>query len=167
MTVKPYKISPEKREAALALRGSAEYRSEAMANYDKTIARINNLFIDEPFPLPGVLEFYGLQPIKKDWTAIGRVYRVKKGVFRSGLIRASVAIYEEQLWYHVSFSLRDRIPSYEQMAWVRGACFSPNLKVLQIFPPIDEHYNFHPNCLHLWACLEGDHLPDFRTMGAV
>lgn len=62
MTRKPYKISPEKREAALALRGSAEYRSEAMANYDKTIARINNLFIDEPFPLPGVLEFYGLQP---------------------------------------------------------------------------------------------------------
>lgn len=164
---KNYKISPEKRVKALALIDSAEYRAEVAANYAATFKRINELFIEEPFPLPERFEFYGLQPVKQDWAELQRVYRVKKGVFRGGLILASVAIYDDQLWYHVSFSLKDRIPNYEQMAWVRWAIFASNLKVLQIFPPIDEHYSFHPNCLHLWACLEGDCLPDFRTMGAV
>jgi hypothetical protein len=26
-----------------------------------------------------------------------------------------------------------------------------------------EHYNFHPHCLHLWAPLDEDPLPDFRA----
>jgi hypothetical protein len=163
MSYKPYKIAPEERNKALALTASAEYRAEVAANYAKSAARINSLFIADPFPQPD----QSLQPIREKWTDLNRVWRVKKGVFRGGLIFASVAIYDDQLWYHVSFSLSDRIPSYEQMAWVRQTIFSPTLKVLQIFPPLDEHYSFHPNCLHLWACLEEDLLPDFRTMGVV
>jgi hypothetical protein len=167
MSYKPYKIAFEERDKALALTTSAEFRAEVAANYAKSAARNNELIRADPFPQPDRHEFYGLQPVKKDWTDLQRVWRVKKGVFLGGLIFASVSMYGDRLWYHVSFSLCDRIPSYEQTAWVRQTIFSPTLKVLQIFPPLDEHYSFHPNCLHLWACLEEDLLPDFRTMGVV
>jgi hypothetical protein len=162
-----YKMTPEERDKTLALVTSEDYRAEVAANYALSAARINSLFLADPFPQPDRHEFYGLQPVKKDWTDLQRAWRVKKGVFRGGLILASVSTYGDRLWYHVSFSLRDRIPSYEQMMWVRQTIFPSTLKVLQIFPPLDEHYSFHPNCLHLWACLEEDLLPDFRTRGAV
>jgi hypothetical protein len=45
--------------------------------------------------------------------------------------------------------------------------YCASAKVVQVFPPVTEHYNLHPNCLHLWSCLEADGLPDFQTMGAV
>lgn len=48
---KNYKIAPQEREAAKALRDSAEYRSKVAVNYAATVARINQLFISEPFPL--------------------------------------------------------------------------------------------------------------------
>jgi hypothetical protein len=73
----------------------------------------------------------------------------------------------DQAWYHVSFSHNKYLPDYHHVTWMRDSFFLANEKVIQVFPPKDQHYNFHPNCLHLWACLEGDVLPDFRTMGLV
>lgn len=154
-------------DQAIALKKSPELIRATEANRLETIDRINQGRIPAPWPVDAFCRIAGLQPIKSHFDSLNRAYRVKRGVFRGGLILASVATYGDQLWYHVSFSLKDKIPSYEQTIFVRQALFGPDLKVIQVFPPLEEHYNLHPNCLHLWACLEGDCLPDFRTLGAV
>ena len=61
-----------------------------------------------PFPPLEVQRQAGLQLIKNSCGEFNRAWRVKAGVFKGGLILASVATYDEKLWYHVSFSLRDK-----------------------------------------------------------
>ena len=70
-------------------------------------------------------------------------------------------------WYHVSFSRADRIPSYEDMALIRDTLFRPTSVVLQVFPPREEHFNFHPHTLHLWERVtppEERVIPDLRIL---
>jgi hypothetical protein len=162
-----YTIPPTERVKALKKYLSPEFKAEVLKNRRKTTDRINELKIPVPFPPVEVQQAEGLQILREKCGQLNRAWRVKGGVFRSGLILASIATYDDQLWYHVSFSLKDKIPSYEQTLWVRRTLFCASAKVLQVFPPIDEHYSYHPNCLHLWSCLEGDRLPDFRSMGMV
>lgn len=66
-------------------------------------------------------------------------------------------------WVHVSFSRRDRMPSYEDSALVKRLFIGRECKAIHVFPPESEHYNLHPYCLHLWHCVDGDGLPDFRS----
>jgi hypothetical protein len=133
-----------------------------------TQRRMNDFAHRYPFPGEEEAQRLGLQPISKnDWSPILQFYRVKTGVCRSMTVIASCATYNDQAWYHVSFSHNKYLPDYHHVTWMRDSFFLANEKVIQVFPPKDQHYNFHPNCLHLWACLEGDVLPDFRTMGLV
>lgn len=133
-----------------------------------TERRMNDLAHRYPFPQVEDAERLGLQPISRnDWLPILQYYRVKHGICRSMTIIASCATYNDQAWYHVSFSHSKQLPDYHQVTWMRDNLFLANEKVIQVFPPKDQHYNLHLNCLHLWACLEGDSLPDFRTMGVV
>lgn len=83
-------------------------------------------------------------------------------IFTLGPLRilASVDPAMDGTWYHVSFSLPDRIPSYEDMLAVRRTMFRPDVTVLQIFPPADQHVNEHPFTLHLWQYLDAE--PPFR-----
>jgi hypothetical protein len=162
-----YTISPSKRAAALKKYQSLEFKAVVLANRQMTCDRLFATKTPMPFPTLEIQQREGLQIIRENCDELNRAWRVKRGVFRSGLILASVATYDDGLWYHVSFSLKDKIPSYEQTLFVRGSIFPASAKVIQVFPPVDEHYNFHPNCLHLWSCLEGDRLPDFRSMGMV
>jgi hypothetical protein len=124
--------------------------------------------ITSPLPDDFKASSFFLQPVdKQGWHEYRRNYRVKSGICKGMLILASIATYEGEVWYHVSFSFRESIPTYEQSVWLRTAMFPPHLKALHIFPPVDEHFSLHPNCLHLWANLERDPLPDFRTAGMV
>lgn len=146
--------------------------TEALNASDKnrfaTKAIVEERGIILPFPDESKAKAFSLQPVEKQhWGGYHQIYRVKFGTCKGMLIIASIATYENEVWYHVSFSLRDSIPTYQQTAWVRTAMFAPHLKALHVFPPVDEHFSFHPNCLHLWANLERDPLPDFRTAGMV
>ena len=67
-------------------------------------------------------------------------------------------------WLHVSFSRSDRIPSYQDMAFVRDRFFRPEDLVVQVFPPREEHYNHHPNCLHLWSRIGPRPIVDLRSV---
>jgi hypothetical protein len=69
---------------------------------------------------------------------------------------------DEKRWLHVSMSRRDRMPSYDEMCEVKRLFIGEDTQAIQLFPRKSEHVNLHPNCLHLWACLDGDGLPDFR-----
>lgn len=53
-------------------------------------------------------------------------------------------------WEHVSISLPDRCPTWEEMAYVKALFWSEEDCVLQFHPPRGEYVNNHPFCLHLW-----------------
>lgn len=70
-------------------------------------------------------------------------------------------------WVHVSMSRPSRMPSYADMCRVKHDFIGNGRQAIQLFVPSDQHYNYHSYCLHLWHCIDGDGLPDFRHGGAV
>lgn len=53
-------------------------------------------------------------------------------------------------WDHVSMSLPNRCPTWEEMCWVKDQFFEAEESVMQLHPPRSEYVNNHPFCLHLW-----------------
>lgn len=53
-------------------------------------------------------------------------------------------------WEHVSVSMLDRCPTWEEMCRVKDAFWSPDDLVIQMHPPASDYVNNHPYCLHLW-----------------
>ena len=53
-------------------------------------------------------------------------------------------------WEHVSVSLSDRTPTWEEMAAVKSLFWDPEDCVIQYHPPVSAYVNHHPHCLHLW-----------------
>lgn len=89
----------------------------------------------------------------------GRVWRSRDGL----LVLASMRVEDDgHSWLHLSFSRKDRLPSYRDCCRVKRVFIGPKNKAIQVFPSEDEHVNFHPRCLHLFHRLDGDSLPDFR-----
>jgi hypothetical protein len=70
-------------------------------------------------------------------------------------------------WMHVSASRPSRLPSWEDMRLVKDTFIGRERKAIQIMPPENEYVNLHQHVLHLWSCLDGDPLPDFRVMGSI
>lgn len=59
-------------------------------------------------------------------------------------------------WDHVSVSLPDRCPTWEEMGDVRRIFFEPDAWVMQLHPPGPKKINMHPFCLHLWRPQDRD-----------
>lgn len=59
---------------------------------------------------------------------------------------------DQALWEHVSVSIRatKRLPSWGQMAYVKGLFWSEDETVFQFHPPRRLYVNLHPSVLHLW-----------------
>lgn len=53
-------------------------------------------------------------------------------------------------WDHVSVSLADRCPTWDEMEWVKRELFADTDCVMQLHVPVSDHKNCHPYCLHLW-----------------
>lgn len=53
-------------------------------------------------------------------------------------------------WDHVSVSHPTRIPTWEEMAWVKDLFFLPEETAMQLHPPVSEYVNNHSRCLHIW-----------------
>jgi hypothetical protein len=68
-------------------------------------------------------------------------------------------------WMHASISRRNRLPDYNDLVELKNIFIGPHRKAVQIFPPMLEHVDIHKFCLHLWACLGADPLPDFTRGG--
>lgn len=84
-----------------------------------------------------------------------------KGLF---VIATAAVEQDDNLWLHVSFSRRDTMPNYSDMIFVKQQFFGDTLKAIMVFPPKSQHINIAKYCLHFWANLEQDILPDFRIM---
>ena len=53
-------------------------------------------------------------------------------------------------WEHVSVSLPNRCPTWEEMAAIKALFWDASDCVVQFHPPSSEYVNNHPYCLHLW-----------------
>ncbi|MGD9638354.1 MAG: hypothetical protein AB7U85_04780 [Alphaproteobacteria bacterium] len=59
-------------------------------------------------------------------------------------------------WDHVSVSLRNRCPTWEEMEQVKREFFLPDEMAMQFHVPTNKHINIHKYCLHLWRPHEQD-----------
>lgn len=53
-------------------------------------------------------------------------------------------------WDHVSVSLHNRAPTWEEMELVKRLFFEENELAIQYHMPPSKHINIHPDCLHIW-----------------
>lgn len=53
-------------------------------------------------------------------------------------------------WEHVSVSLPNRCPNWEEMDFVKRLFWNDEEAVMQLHPPRSKWVNNHPYCLHLW-----------------
>jgi len=53
-------------------------------------------------------------------------------------------------WDHVSVSLEDRCPTWEEMELVKRMFFYPDEVCYQLHVAEEEHISCMPNCLHIW-----------------
>ncbi len=60
-------------------------------------------------------------------------------------------------WDHVSVSLKNRDPRWEEMSYIKDLFFDDEETVVQFHPKKSEYVNNHPHCLHLWRKQDGEH----------
>ena len=101
-------------------------------------------------------------------------YRIKRGPFGSGPEGGSNGCFEipygrrslrimasdgsgwdedvlpGEPWEHVSVSLPDRCPTWEEMDYVKKIFWDDAETVIQFHVPTSDHVNQHNFCLHLW-----------------
>lgn len=65
-------------------------------------------------------------------------------------------------WLHVSASYADRLPTWEDMRAVKETFCGTDREAYIVLPPTERYINDHAFVLHLWCCLDGPMLPDFR-----
>lgn len=58
-------------------------------------------------------------------------------------------------WDHVSVSLPDRCPTWEEMNYVKRLFFEDDECAVQYHPPVKDHISVHPFCLHMWRKQSG------------
>jgi hypothetical protein len=56
-------------------------------------------------------------------------------------------------WDHVSVSLADRCPTWEEMCFIKELFFERDEPAMQLHP-VKDYVNNHPYCLHLWRPLD-------------
>lgn len=79
------------------------------------------------------------------------------------LVLASVAVEADgKRWLHVSMSRATTLPSWKDYRAVKDLFVGRARKAIQVIPPEDEYINHAEFVLHMFSCLDGDPLPDFR-----
>lgn len=89
----------------------------------------------------------------------------KQGAFyihRAGTLIICIASCgnDEIPWEHVSCRVSshrgDRIPTWEEMCFVKAQFWDDEECVVQFHPPKSEYINNHPCVLHLWRCTNAE-----------
>lgn len=69
-------------------------------------------------------------------------------------------------WDHVSVSLKHRVPTWEEMCYVKNLFFEDEETVIQYHPPKSKYINQNKNVLHLWRQQEVEYeLPPWWLIG--
>ena len=64
-------------------------------------------------------------------------------------------------WLHASIAHPRRMPSYDDLAYLKRHWIGDDRKAIMVLPATTEHVNIHNFALHLFCCLGDDPLPDF------
>jgi hypothetical protein len=62
-------------------------------------------------------------------------------------------------WEHVSVSMHERCPTWDEMCMVKSLFWDSEDTVMQLHPPESQWVNNHPYCLHLWRPSNGMEIP--------
>lgn len=62
-------------------------------------------------------------------------------------------------WEHVSVSMKNRMPHWEVMTFIKDLFWRIDETVIQFHPKKTEYVNDHENVLHLWKHKSGHDLP--------
>lgn len=65
-------------------------------------------------------------------------------------VKLAVICSDQGGWDHVSVSLSHRVPSWEEMSFIKRLFFDPEETVVQFHPPESKYINFCKTVLHLW-----------------
>lgn len=123
-------------------------------------------------PSPHALDWHVSHQQQTKWDALGLYGFVHKrlGKARAAseplLVSLSANVERDgRRWAHLAASRTRRLPDYNDLVEIKRVFLGPDLVAVHVFPRGEEHFNFAPNCLHLWACLDGDAVPDLRHPG--
>ena len=103
------------------------------------------------------------------WTILQRFGDGGAYQFRNGLrvIVSTATMADGHEWMHISVSRKDRLPSYDDLKFVKNT-FAEKRFAYQVFPPPDDNVNIHEFCLHLWLPLSIDlPIPNFGAGGSI
>lgn len=78
------------------------------------------------------------------------VSRKEKGAVISSQVFLRIIASDGAGWEHVSVSLPDRIPSWQEMCLVKNLFWGDEDIVMQLHPAKSDYINNHHFCLHLW-----------------
>lgn len=92
----------------------------------------------------------------------GRKY-VHNLTFQSVILSVSEEA-DGRVWAHLSTAFPSRLPTWGDLRKAKDLFLGEEARAIQVLPPKSEWVNIHPYCLHLFVCLDGDVLPDFRRV---
>jgi len=74
------------------------------------------------------------------------------GAFRipDGTQVFNVIASDQEGWDHVSVSLQDRCPTWDEMCHIKALFWDASDCVVQYHPAAEDYVNCHATCLHLW-----------------
>lgn len=103
-------------------------------------------------------------PRLEDWRYQSGMWRSPPGApygvfyvpFRSVVLKVMADNGEQTGWEHVSVSLPNRCPNWEEMSLIKSLFFGDDETVVQFHPRRSDYVNIHSNCLHLWRRVGAD-----------
>ena len=72
-----------------------------------------------------------------------------------GTLRVMIAPSDSE-WQHISISLINRCPFWEEMCFVKDLFFDEDEVVVQFHPRKSDYVNHAKTCLHLWRWTKGE-----------
>lgn len=110
-----------------------------------------------------------LPPTPNGWALVQRT--ADGGMYRRLLTGQTVILSwsredDGRVWAHLSTSMGYRIPRWEELRDAKEA-FLGDVKAIQVLPDRAHYVNLNPHVLHLFACEDGDPLPEFSWGGTL
>lgn len=84
--------------------------------------------------------------LKTPFSEILRVFLIRLNDLWFKVIAGS----EPDGWDHLSVSLPDRCPNWDEMCAIKDMFFEPEEACIQIHPRESEYINLSEHCLHIW-----------------
>lgn len=93
--------------------------------------------------------------------ALGGAFLVpykRPGKLKTEMIRVIASHGKDQAgewrWDHVSVSLSNRCPTWDEMEYIKRLFFKPDEVAMQLHVGEAAHISMHPYCLHIWRPLD-------------